>query len=258
MKRRSMHGGEGYFVDSVKHHFFLLPRREISFFRLLAGVSLVFLLGGISLPSAGAQEAAPVPQMAPINPEYIDWLFEQKEAAQQQVVGPDGAIYYLGHIPSPLDRSHLKDALDSGKPREGLPASYDLRDYGQVTSVKNQGSCGSCWAFATYGSLESCLLKNVGETWDLSENHLKNYHGFDIAPCAGGNQNKSTAYLARWSGPVSEADDPYHDYDDRPSPGGPCQKYVTDVYWFHTDNDIKEAVMNYGAQIFSPLRRTRI
>jgi hypothetical protein len=87
---------------------------------------------------------------------------------------------------------------------------------------------------------------NTAETWDFSENHLKNYHGFDPAPCSGGNADFSTAYMVRWSGPVSEADDPYHDYDDRPSPGGPCQKYVENVLWFSTAINIKNALMTYG------------
>jgi len=145
----------------------------------------------------------------------------------------------------------MKNAMPREEAREGAPASYDLRDYGYVTPVKDQGACGSCWAFASYGFLESCLLKNVSETWDFSENHLKNYHGFDWGSCSGGNTDISTAYLARWSGPVLEADDPYYPWDNRPSPGGPCQKYVTDVYWFYNDSDIKDGIMNYGAQYVS-------
>jgi C1A family cysteine protease len=85
-----------------------------------------------------------------------------------------------------------------------------------------------------------------GLTWNFSENHLKNYHGFDWGPCEGGNADISTAYLARWSGPALEADDPYRDYDDRPSPGGPTQKYLNSALWFFTEADIKNAVMNYG------------
>lgn len=40
-----------------------------------------------------------------------------------------------------------------------LPSRYDLRDEGCMTSVKNQGSIGSCWSFATYASLESSIKK---------------------------------------------------------------------------------------------------
>ena len=71
----------------------------------------------------------------------------------------------------------------------GFPATFDLRNVGgqnYVTPVKNQAACGSCWAFATYGSLESSVLMDGGAARDLSENHLKNYHGFDWGPCEGG------------------------------------------------------------------------
>jgi len=55
------------------------------------------------------------------------------------------------------------------------------------------------------------------------------------------------AYLSRWDGPASEADDPYRDYDDRPSPGGPPQYYVREVLEFDTDAELKNGLMTYGA-----------
>jgi len=181
--------------------------------------------------------------IAPVSPEFTAW---QAKAGLALAELRDEQGHALGLIPSPLDRSHLISGASELATLTSIPSSYDLRTFGYVTPVKNQGDCGSCWAFGSYGPLESWLLKNPAETWDLSENHLKNYHGFDFTPCAGGNADMSTAYLARWSGPVSEADDPYHDYDDRPSPGGICRKYVERVLWFFTDSDIKSALMTYG------------
>ena len=52
------------------------------------------------------------------------------------------------------------------------PPSWDWRNYGIMTSVKNQGSCGSCVAFATVGAFEAVIKWKTGQTVDLSEAHL--------------------------------------------------------------------------------------
>lgn len=54
--------------------------------------------------------------------------------------------------------------------------SFDLRDYGLVTSVKAQGWMGSCWSFASAAALESALLKATNGTLivDVSENNERN------------------------------------------------------------------------------------
>jgi len=134
---------------------------------------------------------------------------------------------------------------------DAFPSSYDLRTGGYVTSVKNQGGCGSCWAFATYGAMESNMLVAGDLSSDFSENHLKNYHGFDPGPCSGGNTWISTAYLGRLDGPVSEADDPYHAWDDRPSPGGPRQRFLRDANYYDTADEIKGAIMSTGGMYVS-------
>jgi C1A family cysteine protease len=53
-----------------------------------------------------------------------------------------------------------------------LPGSFNWCDHNGCTPVKNQGSCGSCWAFATAAPLESLIKINDGVTVDLSEQYL--------------------------------------------------------------------------------------
>ncbi|MBQ1398521.1 MAG: hypothetical protein IIZ36_04750, partial [Ruminococcus sp.] len=55
-----------------------------------------------------------------------------------------------------------------------LPSSYDLRDEGIITSVKDQGGTGSCWAHAAIASSESSMIRKglADQSIDLSEAHL--------------------------------------------------------------------------------------
>lgn len=50
--------------------------------------------------------------------------------------------------------------LHGDSPSKTLPEAYDMRDINVITSVKDQGLDGMCWAFATLGAAESYLLKN--------------------------------------------------------------------------------------------------
>lgn len=64
---------------------------------------------------------------------------------------------------------------------EALPASY----IGYASSIKNQGNCGSCWAFAAVGLLESMILKKDGIEVNLSEQHMVSCNPWDWG-CNGG------------------------------------------------------------------------
>ncbi len=151
---------------------------------------------------------------------------------------------------SPLD-AFLRDTLKSTPPVVfAPPSSYDLRTLGRLTPVRDQDPYGTCWSFATYGSLESRLLP--GETYDLSENNMVWFSGFDYEPYnGGGNYWMSTAYLARWDGPVLESDDPYKSAV-HPDPDSVAkQKHVQDVLILPGKqgtacDEIKYAIMNGG------------
>ena len=168
---------------------------------------------------------------------------------------PDWVAPPAGHRPAPYDLSYLKGvrAIPRSMALKPAPASYDLRSLGRVTTVKDQGYYGTCWAFASMGSLESGLLASSPTQWDFSEDNLVWYSGFvgSNKYNDGGNAFMALAYLARWGGPVNESDDPYADGS---HPGGlPAQRHLSEAVFVPgrtsaTDNDqIKAAVMTYGA-----------
>ncbi|MBN1167488.1 MAG: PKD domain-containing protein [Methanospirillaceae archaeon] len=190
----------------------------------------------------------------PINPHLIAYLAGASDIHAQE--GPEEGSF--GYIPGPVDLSYLDGIKLFSSPgsviaSDSLPSGFSLRTEGRVTSVKNQGSCGSCWAFATMGSMESNLMPE--ETLDLSEDNLKTHKLYDWAQCQGGNAFISLAYFTRWNGPVYESDDPY-------TAGAsavltlPPRRHVQEVLVIPNKpypltnvadlDDIKKAVMDYG------------
>ncbi len=163
-----------------------------------------WVLGILCMFSISASVDLSGPEEAPLNPEFLQYL---RALETRTVSFQSDDDYGLGEIPSPVDLSHARNVLPPRKYVDSYTTTYDLRPLNKLTSIRNQGACGSCWTFGTYASLES--YGKPLNTWNFSEQDLNATHGFDYAECEGGNHFMSAAYLARWAGPLSETDVPY-------------------------------------------------
>jgi C1A family cysteine protease len=120
--------------------------------------------------------------------------------------------YGLGDIPLSREvyQKHLKVRADTLL-EEALPGAYDARNEGIVTPAKNQAYCGSCWAFATVGAMESHLLKTFGfGPSDLSEQQQVSCNLANFGCCGG---YSSAAQYWETNGPIYESCFPYGDSD---------------------------------------------
>ncbi|WP_040197457.1 lectin like domain-containing protein [Candidatus Soleaferrea massiliensis] len=180
---------------------------------LLAAGSV--LLSGSALPALADKPASPDDDLrleaAQVNEEYIRYL-------ENGTIG--------GAAPSMLDLSYLNERYTAvPRARAALPSSYDLRDYGLVSPVRNQGSWGTCWTFSALGSAESGLLGRFPHT-SLSNLHLNWFsyigdeeeeyslymrNGRENTPVwlLGGNDPGAVSTLAAWKGAISSGKLPY-------------------------------------------------
>lgn len=107
----------------------------------------------------------------------------------------------------PMNREHgFEMPLDYNV--TGLPKYVDYRKKGMVTSVKDQGSCGSCWAFSSAGALEGQLAKKTGKLMDLSPQNLVDCVTENDG-CGGGYMTNAFRYVQNNGGIDSEAVYPY-------------------------------------------------
>jgi len=93
----------------------------------------------------------------------------------------------------------------------GAPDSIDWRAKNVVNAVRDQGQCGSCWAFATTANAESVWAINKGQLLDLSEQYLVDCAsgaGYFNMGCNGGQMDSAFKYMIN-NGQCAESSYPY-------------------------------------------------
>ena len=180
--------------------------------------------------------------------------------ARGEAVGYRMPPHPLRHLTNAAVRATIQKGRLRSTASASLPSRYDLRDVDGVSHlspIRDQGSYGTCWTFATMAGLEWLLRRDEGIDADLSENNLANMHGFTATYSQGGNNEMAMAVILREEGPVAEALDPY------PRPGVsvrergvriprkvvfvPARTSVLDANQLQADLDaFKQAILTYG------------
>ncbi|XP_049818114.1 uncharacterized protein LOC109602488 isoform X15 [Aethina tumida] len=135
-----------------------------------------------------------------------------------------GITKFADMTPEEFSRSHgLRHDLRSENnvpwpkaiiPDVKLPVEFDWRTKGAVTEVKDQGQCGSCWAFSTTGNVEGQYAIKNGKLLEFSEQELVDCDTMDDG-CSGGLMDNAYRMIEKLGGLELEQDYPYDAEDEK-------------------------------------------
>ncbi|KAH9712070.1 putative cysteine protease RD21B [Citrus sinensis] len=126
-----------------------------------------------------------------------------------------------------LMKSKVASQRYACKAGDELPESVDWREKGAVNPVKDQGSCGSCWAFSTVAAVEGINKIVTGELISLSEQELVDCDRKNNAGCNGGLMDYAFQFIIQNGGMDSEQDYPYLGAENKCDPSRRNAKVVS-------------------------------
>ena len=199
-----------------------------------------------------------------INTEYLNYLSLSDEEKEKVTIIPNKYVY-------------ISNNIDSDSNEFELPSEYDLRNVDGnnfVTSNKNQGSRGICWAFSAVATMESSIIKNGYASIDnpqifseyqldfaLSDDGIKNYSGGERKLSTGNSASEVTNFINEGYSPVSLQNFGEEYYGIYPIDYGDVFELQNTEYFFPESseiietvdsskiNNIKKYIMKYGSII---------
>ena len=138
-----------------------------------------------------------------------------------------------------------------------LPSKFDLRDWGWMSTVRDQGWMNACWTFGMTGALESTLLKATGNMYNTSMNNMKlmmKYSHYGVYEVFEGGYNLASAsYLLNWLGVIPYDADIYDELGKITAVNLTAPSiHVQDLIFIPNNEipngtEIKKAVLKYGS-----------
>ncbi|KAH9693158.1 hypothetical protein KPL70_016590 [Citrus sinensis] len=117
---------------------------------------------------------------------------------------------FLGFSAASIDHDRRRNAsVQSPGTLRDVPASIDWRKKGAVTEVKDQASCGACWAFSATGAIEGINKIVTGSLVSLSEQELIDCDRSYNSGCGGGLMDYAYQFVIKNHGIDTEKDYPY-------------------------------------------------